>query len=62
MCKVTDPWRYSSDSPSHSPQGSLEVPCRLVFHGTITVFQLHTSLLQPFLRGISINSTSCDLL
>ena len=30
MCKVTGLRRYSSDLP----QGSLEVPCRLVFRGT----------------------------
>ena len=29
VCKVTGPRRYSSDLP----QGGLEVPCRLAFHG-----------------------------
>ena len=39
MCKAIDPWRFSSDLP----QGGLEVPCRLAFHGTRTVF-------SPFYR------------
>ena len=34
MCKAIDPRRFCSDLP----QGGLEVPCRLAFHGTRTVF------------------------
>ena len=39
MCKAIDPRHFSSDLP----QGGLEVPCRLAFHGTRTVF-------SPFYR------------